>query len=169
MDQRQARAVAWPRRGANEGRRTERAPHFVLDATDGDKAIRIYNDLIKDEAGGVKGTGRRHPFTRYAIDTLVTRYTRRFKHAPDALEGSLAWSNKLNFQTEFYKLRMADMAPDQAAVEAVKKISFGKHRIAAGYSDFSVEIRGTEVVDLGTEMGKQRVPKKISVVARRSP
>ncbi len=74
-------------------------------------------------------------------------------------------SNKLNFQTEFYRLTTVEgIARDEAAVQAIKNISFGSHRAGAGYGDFEVKLTGTVVVEL-KDFGKQRVPKSISVVA----
>lgn len=141
-------------------------PHFNLDATTtgaNQRAVHIYDDVV-DGAG----TGERLSFTRHAIDTLTKRYHARFGHPPEALKGTLAWSNKLNFQKEFHRLTAIDgLSPDAAAVEAVKRISFGRHRAAAGFGDFEVTIRGTEGVNIDG-YGIQRVPKSISVVARRT-
>ncbi len=140
------------------------APSFVLNATtDSDpfEAIRIYDDVVD----GV-GSGERHSLTTYAIKTLLREYRMRFGHLPEALEGSLAWSNKLNFQTEYHELLSAGVPSEEAAVTAIKKVSFGKHRIAAGYSDFEVTLKDTEWVEL-EGFGRQKVPKKISVTARR--
>ncbi|ACY15355.1 eCIS core domain-containing protein [Haliangium ochraceum] len=142
------------------------APHFVLHATTmgpHERAVRIYEDVVD----GV-GTGERHSLTRHAIDAMSKRYESRFGHPPDALKGTLEWANKLNFQTEFYRLTAVEGVPEQEAAEAaIRRISFGQHRAAAGYDDFTVTISGYERVNL-EQYGKQRVPQKIRVIARRS-
>jgi hypothetical protein len=140
-------------------------PHFILHASTmgpNERAVHIYDDVVEGAASGA-----RHSLTRHAIDRLKRRYTAHFGHEPEALQGMLEWSNKLNFQTEYYKLTAIDkLSRDEAAVEAIKRISFGEHRIAAGYDDFTVKLNGFERVNL-KGYGEQRVPKTIRVIARR--
>jgi hypothetical protein len=149
-------------------------PSFTIDATAGhagkDHAVHIYDDVSIQASGPGRGMGQRHSATAHAIERMSSLYRRRFGHPPEALEGILAWSNKENFQREYYRLTMIEgLNESDAAVAAIKNVSFGKHRMASGYGKFEVTLSGTERVDLGPPFGMQRVPRRIFVIARRQP
>jgi hypothetical protein len=60
------------------------------------------------------------------------------------------------------------MKPNVAKIEAVKRTSFGKHRMGLGYTEFEVELEGSATVDLGGELGvRKNVPTSIEVTARK--
>lgn len=147
-------------------------PSFTLDATVGhagkDHAVHIYDDVSIQAGETERGMGQRYSATAHAIERMSSLYSRRFGHPPEALEGILAWSNKENFQREYYRLRAIEgLSESDAAVAAIKNVSFGKHRVASGYGNFEVTLSGTERVDLGPPFGVQRAPRRIFVVARR--
>lgn len=149
-------------------------PSFTIDATTGhagkDHAVHIYDDVSVQDNGAERGMGQRHSATAHAIERMSRLYGRRFGHPPEALEGILAWSNKENFQREYHRLTMIERLNEgDAAVAAIESVSFGKHRMAFGYSKFDVTLSGTERVDLGPPFGIQRVPRRIFVIARRQP
>jgi hypothetical protein len=152
-------------------------PDFTLDATtridNQSHAVHIYDDVEVDPAaspGGtspVRGRGERLSVTRYAIGKFLDMYSRRFGHAPDALQGLLEWSNKLNFQREFFRLKQAGLSDADAATGAVREIPFGKNRIPFGYDEFEVRVTGKERVNLGKPFGREQVPARIFVIARK--
>jgi hypothetical protein len=152
------------------------SPTFTLDATYhapdlGTRAVHIY-DRVAGKSGpvaGRRGEGGQHALTPYALDRLLALYKRRFGSDVDSLPGRLEWANKLNFQREYYRLTTIEGVPStDAAVQAAKEISFGKHRVGAGFDDIRVRATGKEVVDLGAPYGKQAVPRRIWIDARRS-
>ena len=155
-------------------------PSFLLEARvqrDGaEYAMHIYDDLVEETSeggvGGVaapKGTGNRTPATRYALEKMLEAYRRRFRHSPEVIEGSLAEKNKFNFQKEYHRALVEQGLPEsEARLAAIRRISYGKHRIALGYDDFTVEFRAGawKDVNLGPPYGVQKVPDKIDVIAR---
>lgn len=57
---------------------------------------------------------------------------------------------------------------DEAAMIAIRKISFGQHRADRGYDDFAVEFVGDPVpTDLGGDLGVRTVPANIHVKAEK--
>jgi hypothetical protein len=65
------------------------------------------------------------------------------------------------------RLINAKVPEETARIEAVKRISFGEHRVNNGYTDFKVALDGFTTVDLGGDLGVQRrVPTSIEVEAR---
>ena len=133
-----------------------------------DYAVHIYDRISTSPSGVPTGEGTRTPLTKYAIQKFDERYTARFGEAPEGYFGHLMESNRLNFQREFVRFRNRGMTDDVAAVEAVKRISFGKHRDDLGYSQFEVELGRRKSVDLGGDLGLQpNVPTQIDVVARK--
>jgi hypothetical protein len=157
----------------------ERRPTFVLDARvhrDGvESAMHIYDDVVERTAEGTGqpmtriGTGKRTSATHYALERMLEAYRKRFGNLPEAIGGSLAEKNKLNFQREYYRALTEQGLPDaEARLAAIRRISFGRHRSAVGYDDFEVKFGpGKWVeVDLGPPYGSQSVPDKITVTAR---
>ncbi|MBK9035003.1 MAG: hypothetical protein IPL61_27695 [Myxococcales bacterium] len=151
--------------------------HSDADGVNGERiVVRIYDDVAVElarsapegEPVGARGVGEPSSLTRLAIDTMVKEYDARWGHPPEALQGHLAWYNKLNFQREYFKFKSAGLSNDDAGIAAIKAISFGAARVDAGYGDFYVKCTGTERVDLGEPYGRQRVPKKIEVMAYRT-
>jgi len=126
---------------------------------------------VVDQGGNTVpvGEGDVVPLTQYVIARFIKRYEARFGHTPEALGGILAFENKANFQIQFAKFRRG-MTEDQAKVAAAREISYGKHRIAAGYSELEVDLgaRNTwEWCDVGDGHGKQFVPTRIKIVGRK--
>ena len=72
------------------------------------------------------------------------------------------------FQREYLTLLWAGVPEPRARIEAVKKISFGTHRMPLGYTEFEVDLGGWTTVDLGGKLGVQkRVPTSIEVTVRK--
>jgi hypothetical protein len=95
-------------------------------------------------------------------------FKRRFGHNPDTLSGLLAWDNKLNFQVEWFRHRQLGLSPDEAALAAIKNISFGRHRLALGYDKFSIEMDPNRFIDVDLpSYGRQTVPDRIEVEVRK--
>jgi hypothetical protein len=146
-------------------------PSFTLGATyhhnGKDYAVKIYDGIAARSGSDIPiGTGRRTALTPYAIKKFNARYKAKFGSEPDEIFGALSESNLLHFQREYAKLIAANVKPKVAAVEAVKRISFGAGRIEAGYTEFDVDPRAPEWKDFG-KLGIQRVPTLVSVTARR--
>ena len=107
--------------------------------------------------------------TRYVIGRFIERYKARFGHAPRALGGSLAFENKRNFQVEFIKLVRGGMNEKDALNAAARNISYGRHRIDAGYSQLEVRTdnpRDWQPLDIGDGKKQMRVPQYIEIVGR---
>ncbi len=132
-------------------------------------AAHFYDEVGPPVGGGPPvGKGQRISATRYALERSIELYGRRFGHAPDTLDGLLAWDNKLHFQLEWVRLRQLNpnLPAEDVAIAAVRNISFGKHRIALGFDDFKVKILATERSILhGHE--QHGVPSRICVEARK--
>jgi hypothetical protein len=155
----------------------ESYPSFVIEARvhrDGvEQAMHIYDEVT---AGGIEhagqsagriGTGTRTPATYYAIERMLEAYKKRFGHLPDAIKGSLGDKNKLNFQREYVRARIEQGLPEEEAkLAAIRRISFGRHRIAFGYDDFDVKLGNEVELDIGPPYGLQKVPETVDVIAR---
>jgi hypothetical protein len=72
---------------------------------------------------------------------------------------------RLNVPVPFF----VPKSPTEAAQQAIKATPFGKARIKFGYGDFGVTATKLEPVDLGGELGTQRVPTIVKVSARLTP
>jgi hypothetical protein len=133
--------------------------------------VKLYPAVIEGGAGQVPlPEGKQTSVTRYVIDRFIQRYTGRFGKEPAALGGSLGFENKRNFQIEFIKCIRRGLGEHAAAKAAASKISYGDHRIAAGYSELEVDTgsRTSWVwLDLNDGTGKHEVPSKIEIVGRR--
>jgi len=155
------------------------APQFTLDTTVMYKgkecAAHIFDSVEMGPGGVLVGKGSKTPFTKLALERFIAFYKRRFGHEPEKLAGLLAWENKQNFQREFYKLTSKmKMGRPAAAEAAIRKISFGAHRIALGYDKFEVTLGDDAPAALGTDretgkdMGTHDVPSKVEVIASKS-
>ncbi len=132
-------------------------------------AAHFYDEVGVPGTGGPPvGKGQRISATRYALERSMELYRRRFGHAPDTLNGLLAWDNKLNFQLEWVRLRELDpnLPDEETAIAAVRNISFGKHRIALGFDQFKVDILESSTVHL-PGYGPCVVPIRIYVEVRK--
>jgi hypothetical protein len=155
----------------------ESYPNFLLEARvyrDGvEHAMHIYDDVVQasvespGHAARSIGTGNRIPATRYALERMLDAYKKRFGHAPDALDGYLSDKNKLNFQREYVRARDEQGLPEEEAkLAAIRRISFGKHRMAFGYDDFEVKLGDKMEIDIGPPYGVREVPMTVAVIAR---
>ncbi|SDZ32286.1 LysM domain-containing protein, partial [Lysobacter sp. yr284] len=79
-------------------------------------------------------------FTRFSLEKVVAELKEHYGRAPRELSGSLADDNLRNFQKEYAAIRSetAGLTHAEAANLAVRRISFGAHRIDMGYGDISV-------------------------------
>ncbi|MBX3155260.1 MAG: DUF4157 domain-containing protein [Deltaproteobacteria bacterium] len=135
-------------------------------------ALNIYDDVIpSSQPGGVpEPKGARTSITTHVLREFELAYKQRFKQDLKAWKGTLAFENKLNFWREYVRLLDAKVPEGDARVAAVKEISFGKHRIALGFTDFEVTFRPDEPpisADLGGSLGVRPVPPTINVTARK--
>jgi len=129
-------------------------------------AARIYPEVVVGPAGRAVGQGERIPLTLYVLRRFGRFYERRFGYPLKAWAGRLAFENKLNFQREYARLIELGAKPGAAtAVDAVKKISYGRHRLAENFSRISVRINDPAKVDLGEGFGIRSVPTEIDVLA----
>lgn len=88
---------------------------------------------------------------------------------PEFLNGTIVKKNLANFQKEYAKLKAASpqVSDDEAAVQAIKDISFGRERMKLGYSDIKVDASGkTNVIVDGQELND--VPTRVKITAKRS-
>ncbi len=134
-------------------------------------ALHFFEDIAVPAPGAVPvGIGKRVPFTDLALDQLLRHHSRRFGSLPTTLPGSLAMKNRLNFQREFVRRLDEGLAQDEAAIAAIKGISFGESRIRLGYDQFTVSLdpERWKIVDLGDPIGERSVPMGIRIDARRS-
>jgi hypothetical protein len=130
-------------------------------------ALHIYDDVAARRNSVPEGRGIRTPLTRYALDMFGHFYEWRFGRPLTEWAGMLAYSNKLNFQREYARLRDAGAKEPQLSIAAVKAISFGRHRVDAGFTQLEVKAVDPEVVDLGEGLGAREVPTHIEVIARK--
>ncbi len=137
--------------------------------------MHIYDDVVEQHAAGATrmttrtGTGKRISATHYALGRMLDGHRKRFGQLPSAIGGILGEKNKLNFQREYFRAMKEQGLPEaEARLAAIRRISFGKHRIAFGYDDFEVILDPYKQkgVDLGPPYGFQRVPDYIEVIAR---
>lgn len=89
-------------------------------------------------------------WTESALNKMIQVYESIFGHRPGNLPGNIAWDNLANFQSEFVRIRLANpgLGEQEIANAAIRNISFGKHRIAAGYSDVQVTVESRGAVDI---------------------
>jgi hypothetical protein len=133
-----------------------------------DYALHIYDDITLGPAGSVPtGKGERTPLTGFALKKFIARYKARFGHEPEGFFGTLIESNRLNFQREYVTLLLDGVSEPRARIEAIHKISFGRHRADLGYTELEVELSNWSTVDLGGKLGTRRVPSSIEITARR--
>ncbi|HEU5058960.1 MAG TPA: hypothetical protein VFU21_20645, partial [Kofleriaceae bacterium] len=146
-------------------------PSFSLDASltlgGTEYAVKLFDDVVAGADGRPVGSGEHTPLTKLALLQFVAAYKKKFGRDPESLGGSLAFHNKLFFQQEFFKNREKGMTTDDAALAAVKAISYGQHRADddVGYGDFEVFIDRTSYEDValgkdknGRDLGTQNVP-----------
>jgi hypothetical protein len=130
-------------------------------------AAHIYDEVVPGPGGHPVGRGARTSLTRYVLDSFGRFYERRFGHPLKAWGGRLAFENKLNFQREYARLTDDNVPPDVVAIEAVKRISYGQHRIAEGFTKLTVHTDQPVPVDLGKGFGIKDVPMTIDVLAEK--
>jgi hypothetical protein len=142
-------------------------PEFALDSgtkVDGvDHKVRI----VDDAAGPESAAGGHVSVTGLVLDEGIARFEKRFGHPPNELPGSLMAGNKLNFQKEYARALDQGLPVEEAKLAAIRRISFGRHRAARGYDDFTVKTKGAELVDLGPGLGVREVPGSIEIMAKK--
>lgn len=111
--------------------------------------------------------GQRVSATDVVLDKGIEAFTKDFGHPPETLPGSLAWENQLHFQVEYAKATMRGLTHDAACQFAIRKISFGRSRIARGYDQITVRAEDFVERKLGG-LGTHRVPSTITINARKS-
>lgn len=133
--------------------------------------VKLYQSVLDQGASAVPlGQGPETPLTRYAIDRFIQRYKARFTAVPAALGGELAFENKKNFQVQFAKFLDQGMERSEALRAAAETISFGAHRIAAGYAHMDVDAGDPArwvPLDRGAGQERRLVPTIIKITARR--
>lgn len=136
-------------------------PEFVLEKRFFVNGIEHRISVIDD------ATGQSLSLTSLAIDEAMKRFKARYPGGPDELPGSLADDNKANFRNEYLKAIDQGMTPDEAKVRAIEQISFGKQRMAHGYTVFQVDVSGEVEISYGDPPQQRRVPQNIRVIARK--
>lgn len=106
-------------------------------------------------------------WTDESLRLVKQAHQKKFGAQPAELSGMIAWKNLANFQREFARIRAANpgMAPQEIAVQAVQRISFGRARVAAGYSDFYVRMSSFGDATLGGQVFTN-VPHYVYIEAR---
>jgi hypothetical protein len=136
-------------------------PEFVLEKRFFRNGVEHRISVIDD------ATGQSLSLTSLAIEEAMKRFKARYPGGPNELPGSLADDNKANFRSEYLKAIDQGMTPDAAKVHAIKQISFGKQRIAHGYTELTVDVSGIVEIPYGDPPQNRRVPKDIRIVARK--
>lgn len=131
-------------------------------------AAHVYDEIVIGPAGRPIGRGPRISLTRYVLDTFGEFYARRFGYPLKAWDGNLAFENKLYYQREYARLRDAGMSHNVARDEAARRISYGQHRLDAGFTKLTVTVNDPEPVDLGNGYGIKKVPTSIRIEAEKS-
>jgi hypothetical protein len=130
-------------------------------------AAHIYEEIVMGPAGHPVGRGQPISLTRYVLDRFGEFYERRFGRPLKKWDGLLADWNKLSYQREYARLRDKGVPRDIAKVEAAKKISYGRHRVEAGFTELDVTINEPVSVDLGKGFGVKEVPTRVEVKAEK--
>ncbi|TMQ26015.1 MAG: hypothetical protein E6J90_04885 [Deltaproteobacteria bacterium] len=130
-------------------------------------AAHIYDEIVIGPGGHATGRGQRTSLTRHALTSFGQFYERRFGHPLKAWRGRLAFQNKLNFQREYVRLREEGVPAEVAKVEAVRRISYGIHRIDEGFTKLTVDVLTEEDVNLGEPFGTRYVPTDITILAEK--
>jgi hypothetical protein len=107
-------------------------------------------------------------WTPEAIRVAMERFQARFGYRPPSMPGELDWANLANFQKEFARIRAANpgMSNEAIANQAIQQMSFGKHRVPFGYSDFNVTVSDFGEVTLKDGTVLQNVPRSVVINAR---
>jgi len=137
-------------------------PRFMLDkrVTLNEQPHRV---IIGDEPSGLRAS-----LSELAIRHAIRLFTNRFGAAPDELPGNLVSDNKRHFYEEYLKLLDEGNEPQACHIPAIRRISFGKSREAHGYTVFSVDCTGDDIIyRKGPPEQLRRVSKNIDVNARR--
>jgi hypothetical protein len=132
--------------------------------------IRINNEMVdKLKIEGEKEGEENVSFTKIALAQVNKVYENKFGKEPPRLSISLADTNLTNFQKEFakYKKQNPSSSDDEAAQYAISNISAGKHRITLGYTKFTITLGTLMEQDLGDDLGVNRVPPTIDVIAEK--
>jgi hypothetical protein len=128
--------------------------------------VQIFDDVhVSPATPHPVGRGARTSTTRYVLTRFIDLYKERFGRTPDALGGTLGWDNLENFRREYARSRNQGNDSEAAAQEAIRRISYGKHREDIGYRRFVVSMGGSEIIDYGGEIGLQEVPISVEVTA----
>lgn len=126
-----------------------------------------YDAFILETGRLVSLRSRGFRWTEVALQRMIAAYEAKFNQTPENLPGNIAWDNLANFQKEFVEIRNLnrDWSERLIAIEAVRRISFGRWRVKIGYGDIDVEIvdRGTEVID---GVAYENVPTWVNISAR---
>jgi hypothetical protein len=106
--------------------------------------------------------------TRYALEKFGDYYQRRFRMPLRVWHGHLAWENKAIFQREYtINNKLKGMPSEEAAISAVRATPFGTHRIAIGFTKFTVTMGDDVDIEFGGALGDHRVPNFIAVLAEK--
>lgn len=120
------------------------------------------------EHGGVRLKAEGFTWTEAALRAANEGFRERFGRGPANMDGLIAWRNLENFQSAFDRIRRADPRLDERVVaeRAAREISFGRHRIALGYGDISVDYSNMGNVRLPSGEVIRNVPRNVVIHAR---
>jgi hypothetical protein len=105
-------------------------------------------------------------WTPEALRAAMETYARKFGRRPPNMSGEIERGNLANFQSEFVRIRESNpgLSVQEIANQAIRLISFGKHRIAMGYGNLSV--RASNFADVTVKgQAHTNVPTKVLIDA----
>ncbi|WP_200978593.1 DUF4157 domain-containing protein [Echinicola sp. 20G] len=133
-----------------------------------DMYLTPYEAYIPD-VGQVKLIAKGFSWTDVALRLNIEVYRSIYNIPPPNLNGEIADSNMANFQNEYIKIlnENPQLSAQEIANQAIRLISFGKHRIRLGFGDISVIIEETGSITVGG-VTYDNVPTWVQVIAKPS-
>jgi hypothetical protein len=140
-----------------------RGPTFVID-----KRVRVHGRPARVVIGD-SGANVRVSLSVLVIGAAIELYRNRYGKDPADLPGRLAFDNKRYFCREYLSLIDAGVAQEVSYISAIRRVSFGMCRVAHGYTEFSVDCSGEDIIYWeGPPEQLRRVPAAISANAWRA-
>ena len=90
----------------------------------------------------------KYSWTAVTLKKVIDMFEYKHGVKPPCLPGSLAWQNLKHFQKEYFLISQSNpsLTPEEVAHQAIRKISFGWHRINEKYGNFDVSTKGETTV-----------------------
>ncbi len=108
----------------------------------------------------------KYSWTAVALKKVIDKFEDKHGVKPPCLPGSLAWENLSHFQKEYFLIFQSNpsLTPEEVAHQAIRKISFGWHRINEKYGNFDVSTKGETTVVIDGILC-ENVPRIVDVIA----